>query len=233
MHVYPGGAVEPSDSVVPLALTGDLADVATRFGTDDPVALVAAAVRETFEECGVLLALDGDGAPAVVSGALERDRAELTAGRLGFADLLDRHGLGIDDGAVIPFAHWVTPEVEDRRFDTHFFVAALPADADARELGGEADHVVWLRPTDAIAAWESGTLPMLPPTVSALRELGAHPDVAAILAAARVRSFVPLLPTTTVGADGEVEWGLVHAVTRELVARSSEPPASETDGTAS
>jgi 8-oxo-dGTP pyrophosphatase MutT (NUDIX family) len=231
MHVYPGGAVEVSDARVPLAGRGDLADVAQRLSVTDPAALVAAAARETFEECGVLLALDSDGVTPAVSDELEHDRAELVAGRLGFADLLRAHGLVVDDAALTPFGHWVTPQVEDRRYDTRFFVAAVPAHHDARELGGEADQVAWWRPGDAVAEWEQGRLPMLPPTVAALRDLAPYSLACDAIAAARSRTFVPLTPTPVVADDGGVEWLLLDGRTGEVVAPSREPPASETDGT--
>ncbi len=231
MHVYPGGAVEASDSLVPLAGRGDLADVARRLAASDPAALVAAAARETFEECGVLLAVDAAGEVPAVSDELEHGRAELTAGRLDFAALLRAHGLVVDDAALSPFGHWVTPEVEDRRYDTRFFVASVPGHHDARELGGEADQVAWRRPAEALRDWSGGRMPMLPPTVAALRALAAHSTAAAAIAAARTRTFVPLLPSPVVDDDGTVVWRLLDASTGELVSASDEPSASETDGT--
>lgn len=230
MHVYPGGAVETSDSLVPIASTTDLGDVARRLSTDDPVSIVAAAARETFEECGVLLAVDEDGRPVAYDDSLEPEREELAAGRLLFADLLRARGLRVDGEALVPFAHWVTPEAEERRYDTRFLAARLPDGQEATERGGEADRVAWWRPADALAAFAAGDAAMLPPTVATLTGLARYADVEAALHALRRLDVVPLLPAPYLAEDGTVAWRLVHDRTREVVSTVAEPHASETDG---
>jgi len=152
MHVYPGGAVEGSDSQVPVGGDVDLDRVAARTFSDDPTAMLVAAARETFEECGVLLAVDADGAPATVDDALEADRVALVSGDVTFAEVLQRRGLQVDGAAIVPFAHWVTPEVEDRRYDTRFFMTAVPVGQDAVYIAGESDRSAWWRPGAALAA---------------------------------------------------------------------------------
>jgi 8-oxo-dGTP pyrophosphatase MutT (NUDIX family) len=232
MHVYPGGAVEASDALVPLAGRADLAVVAARTSADDPRVLVVAAARETFEECGVLLAVDEHGAAASADAALEADRVALVAGEVSFAEVLVRRGLRVDDAAIVPFAHWVTPEVEDRRYDTRFFMTAQPAGQQARHVDGEADHSTWWRPADALAASAEGRLAMLPPTAATLALLARYADAASALAAAAVVEVAPILPAPHLDSDGTVSWHLVHDRTRAVLLPGEEPSASETDGVA-
>jgi len=232
MHVYPGGAVEAADSQVPLTVETDLDAVARRLSTDDPVAVVAAAARETFEECGVLLAVDADGAPVVLDDSFEQERELLAAGRLGFGEILRGRGLRVDGAALVPFAHWVTPEVEDRRYDTRFLAARLPDGQEATERGGEADRVAWWRPQDALDSWRRGETAMLPPTVATLDELARHADIPSALAALARLDVVPILPRPFLDEDGAISWRLVHDRTGEVLAPGAEPHASETDGVA-
>lgn len=230
MHVYPGGAVEGSDVQVPLAGRADLGTVAERLSTTEPAALLAAAARETFEECGVLLALDADGRVPTAELVTDADRADVAEGRRTFADVLAERGLVVDDAALVPFAHWVTPEVEDRRYDTRFLAAALPAGQVAARLGGEADRVAWWRPADALAESYAGRMAMLPPTLATLDELARHATAAEALEALRALPVAPLLPHPFPGEGGEVVWHLVHDRTRAVLDLGAQPHASETDG---
>jgi 8-oxo-dGTP pyrophosphatase MutT (NUDIX family) len=232
MHVYPGGAVEVSDSLVPLAGRADLDVVAARTFSDDPGAMLVAAARETFEECGVLIAVDADGMPADVDDALEAERAALDAGEVTFASILERRGLTVDDAAIVPFAHWVTPEVEDRRYDTRFFMTAQPAGQQAVYIAGESDRSAWWRPGDALAASGDGRMAMLPPTAATLAFLASYADAATALAAAATIDVAPILPAPYLEADGSVSWHLLHDRTREVLRLGAEPTASETDGVA-
>ena len=92
------------------------------------------------------------------------------------------------------FAHWLTPEVEPKRFDTRFFVAVLPAGQRTRDVGGEADRVAWMRPTDAVVGNERGEMMLMPPTLAALKDLSAHPSVSAALAAVEQREVRRITP---------------------------------------
>lgn len=230
MHVYPGGAVEASDDDVPLAGRTDLAAVGRRVSSPRPGALLAAAARETFEECGVLLAVGPDGAAATPDEGLEPDRAALVTGDVGFAALLAGRGLVVDDAAVVPFAHWVTPEVEDRRYDTRFFMAAVPGGQSARHVGGESEVSAWWRPQDALTAYDAGSMAMLPPTRAVMHLLAACDDVATALRRAAAAPVVPLMPAPVLGAAGEVEWRMVDARTRAVLDLGEEPAGSESDG---
>ena len=231
MHVYPGGAVEVSDAGVPRAGHADLVAVGTRLSTAAPAALLVAAARETFEECGVLLARTAAGgvpAPDLIDAAT---RDDVAAGRRTFADVLTAYDLVVDDAALVPFAHWVTPEVEDRRYDTRFFAAALPVGQRAVQLGGEADRVGWWLPRVALEESLAGRLAMLPPTVATLEVLAESGSVADALEMVAALDVVPTLPHPYPGGSpGAVEWHLVHARTRELLDGVGEPHASETDG---
>lgn len=162
--VFPGGRVEP----------GDL----TLAGGDEAVAFRIAAIRETWEECGVLLGCPG--APPPAAG--------------DFAAMLAARGLVPDCTALAHFAHWITPVPVPKRFDTHFFLAAAPADQDAVHDGGEAVDSVWIRPRDALAEAEAGTKKIVFPTRMNLTKLGRSNSVAEAFAAARARPVVTVLP---------------------------------------
>lgn len=208
MHVFPGGVVEPGDADVPWH-PGTEPD-ARRLTASPGLAraLVAAAVRETFEECGALLATDAEG---VAGGADEAARVGVLDGSVDFAGLLRRTGLAVDAGALQPWDHWITPEVEPRRYDTRFFLAALPAGQRAVDVGGEADRVRWVRPDEAVRECEAGRMPMLPPTYAVLSSLRGFATAAEALAAAPQRDIRPLLPHPFDDGSGGVRWALVDA----------------------
>ena len=149
-YAYPGGSVDPRDER-PVAWAGpSRAQWAVRMGVDPAAAqaIVCAAVRETFEEAGVLLA--GASADTVVEDTTgedwEADRAALVAHELSFADFLGRRGLVLRSDLLGAWARWITPEFEPRRYDTWFFVAALPEGQRTRNASTEADRTVWIRP---------------------------------------------------------------------------------------
>jgi len=154
---------------------------------------------------------------------LDADREALVAGTLSFAEIVGSRGLVVDDAALVPFAHWVTPQIEDRRYDTAFLAAALPPGQDARHLGGEADRSAWWRPPDALTAYIEGRMAMWPPTLSTMRFLAAYDSVASVLDAAAVVDVVPLLPEVYRDAGGELADRLVDARTGRVVALGEEP----------
>jgi 8-oxo-dGTP pyrophosphatase MutT (NUDIX family) len=216
MYVFPGGSVDPRDETLSdQAWAGPPPAAWARLLSADEAltkALVCAAVRETFEESGVLLA--GSGPDDVVADTTgddwEVDRAALVDRSLSFAAMLDRRGLVLRADLLRPWAHWITPEVEPKRFDTRFFVAALPTGQRTRDVGGEADRVAWVRPADALAAAESGEMGMLPPTAFTLSELSAYDDVAGVLAAGTDRDVKPVLPKIVLNDDDEARLLLPH-----------------------
>jgi 8-oxo-dGTP pyrophosphatase MutT (NUDIX family) len=217
MHVFPGGGVDPADAQEPGAdgpsdWVGPQPQVWAGPLTAEPGlarALVCAAVRETFEEFGVLLAgpdpqtvADPDFA---ADPSWEDDRKGLIERRFSLSELLHRRGLLLRADLLRPWAHWVTPEVEPKRYDTRFFVAALPEGQRTRDVGGESDRMVWVRPGDAVTEHAAGRLAMLPPTVFTLAELAEYPDVHSILQAANERDIKPVLPRVVVtGEEAEL-----------------------------
>jgi 8-oxo-dGTP pyrophosphatase MutT (NUDIX family) len=203
--VFPGGSVDARDADEKVAWAGpDPAEWGRVFDAPPELAcaLVCAAVRETFEESGVLLA--GPSADTVVADTTslewEADRNALLDRSLSLAELLGRRGLVLRSDLLRPWSRWITPVIEERRFDTRFFAAALPGAQAARDVGGEAAEVAWVRPDDAIAAGRRKEIVLFPPTAVSLAELAACPDVAAAL---RPRQVRPLLPEASV-ANGAV-----------------------------
>jgi 8-oxo-dGTP pyrophosphatase MutT (NUDIX family) len=191
MTVFPGGSVDSRDAHVPdTSWAGPSPqEWAAPLGADLDLAraLVCAAVRETFEESGVLLAgrSSGDVVDDTRGDDWESDRLSLIDRSLPFAALLDQRGLVVRTDLLQPWGHWVTPDVESRRFDTRFFVAALPSGQLTRDVGGEADRVHWMRPADALAENERGEMVLLPPTHATLTDLKAYGSVADVLDARR------------------------------------------------
>ncbi|MGH3452810.1 MAG: NUDIX hydrolase [Nocardioidaceae bacterium] len=212
MVAFPGGGVDPRDSDGGTRWTGPpVAAFAERLGCAEALAqaLVCAAVRETFEESGVLLA--GPTADTVVDDTAgddwEVDRAALVDRTLAFTDFLDRRGLVLRADLLAPWAHWITPEFEPRRYDTRFFVASLPAGQRTRDVSGEADAVRWMRPSDATAAVDEGTIRMLPPTYVTLSQLAEYSTPAEALAAAADRPIRTIQPGVQV--EGDEAWLVV------------------------
>jgi 8-oxo-dGTP pyrophosphatase MutT (NUDIX family) len=214
MHVFPGGRVDPADSAAHTGWFGAAPEEwAGVLSADAALAqgLVCAAVRETFEESGVLLAGAGPDEVADVSGAdWEADRLALIERRESLSSLLTRRGLALRADLLRPWAHWITPEIEPRRYDTRFFVAGLPKAQSTRDVGGESDATMWLTPDKAIELHEHGELDMLPPTISTLRELAEYATVEDVLAAAAARDISPVLPRVVLTDDDQMELLLPH-----------------------
>ncbi|MFD6419282.1 NUDIX hydrolase [Streptomyces sp. NPDC060194] len=210
-YAYPGGGVDPRDADPAPAVRWagpSRAAWAARLGVDGPTAqaIVCAAVRETFEESGVLLA--GPDPHTVVGDTTgddwEADRAALVAREQTFAEFLGRRGLVLRGDLLAAWTRWITPEFEPKRYDTWFFVAALPAGQRTRNASTEADRTVWARPEDAVAGYERGEYLMMPPTVATLRQLLPYASAAEVLAAAANRDLTPVLARARITDGGEV-----------------------------
>jgi 8-oxo-dGTP pyrophosphatase MutT (NUDIX family) len=202
LWVFPGGRVDQADRdpAGDASWTGPSpAAWAERLGmgVDEARGHVVAACRETLEEAGLLLAT-----PAPAPQALAAARRELLAGSAGFGELLARLGVRLDSARLRYWAWWVTPEAEARRYDTRFFVAALPADAAVTAHLAEAERERWLPPAEAAA---DPDLPMLPPTRYTLRDLAGFASVADALAAAADRPVERILPVLD-GAELVMPW---------------------------
>jgi len=212
-YVFPGGSVDAADADPRIGWAGpDPEELGDWLGAspDRARALVCAAVRETFEESGVLLASGPDGSPAGPDEAsLAADRAVLAAGRVTFAEILSRRDLVIRADLLTPWSRWITPEAEHRRFDTFFFAAALPPGQHAAGEHAEADRITWLRPAAALGAAKAGEILLLPPTATTLHDFAACADLAQILASRR--AIVPIEPRLSV-EDGQA-WLLIPGET--------------------
>ncbi|KAA9376276.1 NUDIX hydrolase [Microbispora cellulosiformans] len=219
-YVFPGGSVDPRDADQAVAWAGpspaEWGEV-LRTGESTARGLVCAAVRETFEESGVLLA--GPGPGTVVTDTTgddwEADRLALIARTLSFAEFLDRRGLVLRSDLLKAWGHWITPVMETRRFDTRFFVAALPSGQRTRDVGGEASEVAWMRPGDALAAAREHTAFLMPPTFRTLTEMAAFETIGDVLSCSRSI-------TTIVPAPAEVDGRMVLVIPEEIPVEISE-----------
>ncbi len=198
MTVFPGGSVDVTDVPDPDAWTGpDPAWWGARLHcpTDVAGALVQAAVRETFEECGVLLAGPRELARAAPDpGLLARARADLVAHRRTLGQVLAEEGLVLRADLLAPWARWITPSGQPRRYDTAFFVAMVPAGQQADAHTTEAVEATWWHPEQALDDAERGQIQLMAPTLRTLREIAEHPRSAAVLAAAADRDVQPVTP---------------------------------------
>lgn len=207
MCVFPGGGVDRRDFDADIGWVGPTpAEWARLLGTDESLAraLVCAAVRETFEESGVLLA--GPTEDTVVADTTgedwEADRHRLETREVSFTDFLERRGLSLRTDLLRFWGSWVTPVFEPRRFHARFFVADLPAGQATRDVSTESDEVVWLPVREAIRAVDEHRMTMLPPTYCTCLELYDHTDTAQVLAAAAGRDVSVVEPQAVVDAEG-------------------------------
>jgi 8-oxo-dGTP pyrophosphatase MutT (NUDIX family) len=198
MSVFPGGRVDPGDADLPWS-GRPAAAFAEEFGcsTELARALVAAAVRETFEETGVLLTV-----PPPAGAGLSEARAEVEAGRCSFGRLLCDHDLRVDVDALRPWARWVTPLGEVRRYDTRLFVGALPAGACPADVTTESSTAGWVPLATALEQGRRGVRGLLPPTAATLASLLPFRTVADALAGAPDRSLEPVRPRFVEAAGG-------------------------------
>jgi 8-oxo-dGTP pyrophosphatase MutT (NUDIX family) len=189
MTVFPGGGVDPADH---LDVAGWIGPGPSAWGErlghppELAAALVKAAVRETYEECGVLLA--GDGPVALAEGV----RADLVGRRTTLAAVLDGRPLRGD--LLRAWSRWITPPSSPKRYDAAFLVTRVPEGQDADAHTTEAVEARWWHPAEALERWTAGELQLMLPTHTTLREIDQHPDCAAVLAAADRREIKPVRP---------------------------------------
>ena len=197
-YVFPGGRVDTADAS-PELLTrlGAKASVVTARmeGAEDPVdakAHLVAAVRETFEEAGFLLATRASG--EAVSPQQSWQHA-LNAGERTFESICIDEDLHLDTRGLAYFAHWVTPNFEPRRYAARFFLAVAPAHQEGSHDGHETTDSLWIRPSEALERHRQGALFLAPPQWRVLQDLAAHGSTAALLAWARGMARVaPIQP---------------------------------------
>ncbi|MBA0045317.1 NUDIX hydrolase [Mycobacteroides sp. LB1] len=196
MTVFPGGGVDSRDLRADLPWVGPDVDWwAGQFGVTPELAsaLVCAAARETFEECGVLFAGTSDTEIVGDAAVYRQARNDLSDKTLSFGEFLQREGLLLRADLLRPWANWITPEAEPRRYDTFFFVAALPAGQDADGDTTEAVASGWQTPEAAISAFTERRSFLLPPTWSQLDAVSTSGGtVAEVLAVGR--EIAPIMP---------------------------------------
>lgn len=202
MMVFPGGRVDSadgSDEMAPYCRGLDDASASGQLGiTRGGLAFWVAAVRECFEEAGVLLAARRDGGSPALRA---EDRRHVHDGALSLVDLCRRDDLVLDLAAMHYVAHWITPRGAARRFDTRFFLAAMPPDQEPEHDDQETVDSGWVRPATALRQAAAGELTMMPPTIANLRFLAQRANAASAVAAGAAIQHPPCieprrLPTT-------------------------------------
>ena len=216
--VFPGGSVDKGDQEI-------IADPALYAGGEglDAVTLGfrIAAIRETFEESGILLARPR-GSKVLVDAKRAGEiaaahRADLCENKISFLKVLADNGMVLALDLLVPYAHWITPEGMPKRFDTWFFLAAAPPEQAGAHDGKESTDSIWVSPREALAGGESGRFKLPFPTTRNLIRLGKQASVQAALEDSRGKAVVTAMPVMTklnggrqlripleAGYDGEV-----------------------------
>jgi len=219
--VFPGGTIEAQDASVQarartLALDDERlerefrAETHARLPSEEPpidrdaaAALLVAALRELFEEAGVLLARGADGRPidagATDWGTVADERLAVRQGKLAFAAFLHAHDWYADSGALALFSHWITPPSEPRRYNTHFFFASAPAGQVPLADAIETHDGVWIAPATALARYNAGELHLVYPTIKHLARLASFDSVDAAFAYAREKRVLTIVPNEIAG----------------------------------
>lgn len=232
MYVFPGGRIDDVDSRMDVPWSAEEVDGSRMSATQAQArGLIVGAVREVFEETGVLLAVDASGQPPVEDADWEADRLAVSESSAALADVLRRRGLRLEPGLLPLWTHWVTPEIESKRYDVRFFVAHVPPGQEARDVSGEADEVRWIAPSVALRDYTRGELPMLPPTVATLADLAGLHDARSVMAQAPGRDVRPLMPRPRLADDGALVWEVIDARDGSvLISLPTEPAGSEVAG---
>jgi 8-oxo-dGTP pyrophosphatase MutT (NUDIX family) len=201
--VFPGGKIEAADADPRLRARCRGAESLDA----DALAVRIGAIRETFEECGVLLARPRGGdalvAPERLRALEAAYRERLNSDDASIADLVLAEDLELACDLLVPYAHWVTPEMVPKRFDTYFFLVAAPPDQLAIHDGGESVDSVWTSARQALDEAESGRRTIIFPTLMNLNLLAESRDVADALTRTRARAVVTVRPKFTRTADGK------------------------------
>jgi 8-oxo-dGTP pyrophosphatase MutT (NUDIX family) len=201
-HVFPGGRVDAADGDGDAAWCDGIAHAAAQLPSlppDEATAYHVAAARELFEEAGVLLARGVDGAFVSLATPADRERFrqardDVHDGTTTLRRVVEREHLRLAIDTLILFAHWVTPPIDTRQFDTRFFMTRVPPQQTPAHDETETTHSAWVRPADAIAQAEAGDIVLPPPTWTTLRELERFASVDDAMAWARPRRIVRRMP---------------------------------------
>ncbi len=194
-HVFPGGRVDAGDATTGLSGWSEGLVAVPRFhdlSEAEETAYRVAAIRELVEEAGVLIARPANGSE-VTPDVIAQVRAAVAGGG-SLAASAHYHGLRLCLDAFVALAHWVTPEVEPRRYDTRFFLTTLPDGQTAEHDAGETTELRWMRPADAVASCERGEMLLPPPTWTTLKQLVRCSSLADVYAWARAKPIVRVQP---------------------------------------
>ena len=201
-YVFPGGKIDTDDAALITQLDQPVATLHAALNEPQTAADLAAscyvaALREAFEESGVLFAQGASAAQVAQASALLREGH-------GFAEVLTQLGLRLDTRSVLPWSRWITPRmpsVSNKRFDTRFFVAAVPPEQTARHDDVEATESIWITPRAALQQYWDGRIELAPPQIMSLAHLARHASVDSVLNEARRRT-PPLIEPEPFDQDG-------------------------------
>ena len=205
-HVFAGGAVDAEDASAAVRRSSphfDDRQASARLQLNaDGLRFFVAAIRESFEECGLLLAYDRSGAIVDLTSwseaRLHALRTQLSLRQTDLAAVCEAHGWTLAADQLTFYSHWVTPPGSRRRFDTRFFIARAPLHQRASLADGEMSHFVWRTAAEALAEHAAGKLLLMLPTHTVLGEIAQFDDVDALFNAAGRRTgiapFTPDLP---------------------------------------
>jgi 8-oxo-dGTP pyrophosphatase MutT (NUDIX family) len=217
-YVFPGGSVDPEDRgprAQALCAGRNDAEASFLLGVESGgLAFWVAALRECFEEAGVLVARSAGRGPGpdhlldttdpAVAQRFAAHRDAVNQQRSGLLDLCDQEGLVLAVDAVHYVSHWITPELAPRRYDTRFFITAAPPGQIASHDDGETIANIWIRPGDALARQRAGEIEMLPPTIANLRNIEAYRTTGEVMEWASQVTDVPTILPIVLIEDGQV-----------------------------
>lgn len=196
-YVFPGGKVDAGDALLDMAAHLDQSPQTLHAALNEPqldahgaAGMYVAALREVFEESGVLFAHGASTDTTASAAAMRQDGVD-------FGTMLARLSLRLQTQDVLPWSRWITPKlasVSHKRFDTRFFVAGVPLHQTAQHDNHEATESVWLQPRAALAQYWSGAIQLAPPQIMSLAHLSHHASVASVLAQARSRRPAVIAP---------------------------------------
>ena len=203
-YVFPGGKVDEADAQLDAAQYFDQDSSALPAALDEieltpnqASALFVAALRESFEESGVLFAAQATGEQIQAATALHQEG-------LPFKQILQQLALRLQTQNIVPWSRWITPKmssVSHKRFDTRFFIAALPANQTASSANHETTESIWLSPREALTSYWNKEISLAPPQIMSLVHLARHDSVASVMAQA-AQSPVPLIEPQPYNVDG-------------------------------
>ena len=210
-YVFPGGGVDAHDRELAIRLNVDEAALCERLGVSSgALAYCVAAIREAFEESGLLLARHRSGRDIDFSNTELRERFDAHRNALNnrerrFGEILDEEELDLAIDSLGYYSHWVTPIGPPRRYDTRFFVALAPSDQAATHDAGETVADVWVRPIDALEMARRGELEMIFPTIKNLEMIAHLSSAHEVLAFAHAQGHIPRIEPRIVVRDGITE----------------------------